>query len=114
MYAAVCLGSGSDNNAGDGRCCVATCPQLRGLLALLFMLILFIDFKSLLVPTSFVLSHRFLRLPSCRHLLLCVQAKATNDVFGFVLSGDVAGLRKCITDGANVDKNKGPVREKEP
>ena len=76
------------------------------------MLILFIDFKSLLVSTSFVLSHRFLRLPSCRHLLLCVQAKATNNVIDFAQRGDVAGVQKCITDGANVDEYKDKVREK--
>ena len=76
------------------------------------MLVLFIDFKSLLVSTNFVLSHRFLRLPSCRHLLLRVQSKATNDVFDFARSGDVAGVQKCITDGANVVEYKGVVREK--
>jgi hypothetical protein len=65
----------------------------------------------LLVLTCFPLSHQFLSLPSCRHLLLCIQAKATRDVFGFAQIDDVAGVKKCIVNGANVDEYKNEVRE---
>ena len=78
------------------------------------MLVLVAYFKSLFVLTSFFLSHRFLRFPFCRHLLLCVQAKATNDVFRSAQRGNVPGVLKCINKGANVDKYKDEVREKEP
>jgi hypothetical protein len=66
----------------------------------------------LLVPTRFFLSHRFLGFSSYRHLLLCVQAKATRDVFDFAIHGNLEGAKKCIVNGANVDEYKDSVREK--
>ena len=43
---------------------------------------------------------------------MCVQAKASMDVFPFARDNNLAGVKECIMNGANVDEYKDEVREK--
>jgi hypothetical protein len=43
---------------------------------------------------------------------MCVQAKASMDVFPFARDNNLAGVKECIMNGANVDEYKDAVREK--
>ena len=43
---------------------------------------------------------------------MCVQAKASMDLFPFALDNNFAGVKECIMNGANVDEYKDAVREK--
>jgi hypothetical protein len=45
-------------------------------------------------------------------VLLCVQAKATRDVFDFAKDGKLPDVKKCIMNGANIDEYKDSVRGK--
>jgi hypothetical protein len=105
--------SGSGGDVGGERCGALGEPHSRGRLAILSMRVSFIIFLLLLVLTFFSLSHRFLCFSSCRHLLMCVQAKASKDVFPFARDNNLAGVKECIMNGANVDEYKDEVRGKE-
>ena len=45
---------------------------------------------------------------------MCVQAKASKDLFPFARDNNFAGVKECIMNGANVDEYKDAVREKKP
>jgi hypothetical protein len=43
---------------------------------------------------------------------MCVQAKASKDVFPFARDNNLAGVKECIMNGANIDEYKDSVRGK--
>jgi len=43
---------------------------------------------------------------------MCVQAKASEDLFPLAQDNNLAGVKECIMNGANVDEYKDWVREK--
>ena len=43
---------------------------------------------------------------------MCVQAKASGDLFPLAQDNNLAGVKECIMNGANVDEYKDWVREK--
>jgi hypothetical protein len=112
LHAAVRSGSGGD--VGGERCGALGEPHWRGRLARLILVSFIIYF--FFAPTNLFLSlsHRFMCFSSCRNLLMCVQAKASKDLFPFAGDNNLAGVKECIMNGANVDEYKDAVREKKP